>query len=86
MQYNLVHRDAVIRTFDTDEMDPLEVNEIKRLSGRYLRVERAVPDRLDPMPEGYDNLASVEAERAAWGKRGHYRTGRQNHANISLPL
>jgi hypothetical protein len=60
MQYNLVHRGAVIKTFDTNVMDPDEVIEMKRLgNGRYFHLERAEPDRLPTLPDGYDNLAGI---------------------------
>lgn len=75
MQYNLMHRGALIKTFDSNEMDYDELNELKRISGRFFTIERAVPSQLDPMPEGYSQLASIESERVAWGSRGYYRTG-----------
>lgn len=59
MQYNLTHRGAVIATFDTATMDPIEVREMKRLSGLYFRIERTAPDQLPPMPEDFDNLAGI---------------------------
>jgi hypothetical protein len=63
MQYNLMHRDAVIKTFDTSTMDPDEIIEMKRLGdGRYFRLERAAPDRLPPLPDSYNMLGQVADE------------------------
>ena len=84
MQYNLTHRGAVIKTFDTNEMDPVEISEMKKLTGDYFKIERATPDRLEPLPDDYSQLDSVRADYLAWGNRGHYRTGVQNHALLRL--
>jgi hypothetical protein len=60
MQYNLLHRGTVIKTFDTNAMEPDEVWAMKRLGdGRYFEVQRINTERLPPMPEGFDNLAGI---------------------------
>jgi hypothetical protein len=75
MQLNLVHRDAVIATFDTDTMDPDEIRELMRLGRqRFFGVTRAVPDRLPDLPEGYSMLADVKQSQKREKGRG-YRTG-----------
>jgi hypothetical protein len=60
MLYNLVHRGAVIKTFDSDALDYDELRELKALHGEHFRVERATRETLPPLPDNYDNLAGIE--------------------------
>lgn len=82
MQYHLVHRGAVIKTFETNEMDPVEIQEMKRLHGTYFKIERATPDRLPPI-HGYSMLADVVRERALSDGSG-FRTGINGHKRRKL--
>lgn len=85
MIYNLMHRDAVIKSFDTSTMEPDEIWAMKQLGdGRYFRLCRVEASRIPPMPEGYSQLADVEKDRARRRDTGYagLRTGIQNY----LPL
>jgi hypothetical protein len=61
MQYNLLHRGAVIKSFDTSEMEPDEIWALKQLGdGRYFTLERANPDLLPGLPDGQTNLDGID--------------------------
>jgi hypothetical protein len=75
MLYNLVHRGAVIKTFDSDALDYDELRELKALHGEHFRVERATRETLPPLPDNYSMIEQVEQDRqrfpAGWLRTGY---------------
>lgn len=66
MKYNLTHRGRKVATFDTAQMDPDEVRELKAMAGTFFKVVQTVPDRLPPLPRGYSNLDDIRRNGGGW--------------------
>lgn len=66
MKYNLTHRGRKVATFDTAQMDPDEVRELKAMAGTFFKVVQVVPDRLPPPCKGYSNLDDVKRNGGGW--------------------
>lgn len=80
MQYNLTHRGVTLATFDTNNMDFDEANELRCITGKFFRIVQTNPDKLPEIP-GYDWRADVERSRERG--TGWFQCGRNYGAQHS---